>query len=51
VRALTGELHQLGQSLAASARSGASATSSAESGSASSPSDSDDVIDAEFTTH
>jgi molecular chaperone DnaK len=51
VRALTGELHQLGQSLAASARSGASATSSAESGSASSPGDSDDVIDAEFTAH
>jgi molecular chaperone DnaK len=50
VRALTGELHQLGQSLAASARSGAS-NPTAESSSDSSSDDSDDVIDAEFTAH
>jgi molecular chaperone DnaK len=51
VRALTGELHQMAQSLAASARSGASATPDADSGAGSSSDDSDDVIDAEFTAH
>ncbi|MCW2850106.1 MAG: chaperone protein DnaK [Marmoricola sp.] len=51
VRALTGELHQLGQSLAASARSAGSAQSDDGSSPGSSPEDSDDVIDAEFTTH
>jgi molecular chaperone DnaK len=51
VRALTGELHQLGQSLAATARSGASSNSGAESSADSSSEDSDDVIDAEFTAH
>jgi molecular chaperone DnaK len=52
LRALTGELHQLLQSLAATARAGATAGASASS--AESPrtggDDSDDVIDAEFTT-
>ncbi len=51
VRALTGELHQVGQSVAASARSGASSSSDAESSSDPSSDDSDDVIDAEFTAH
>ena len=53
LRALTGELHQLIQSLAASARAGtpAGATAgSSESSSGESGDDSDDVIDAEFTT-
>jgi molecular chaperone DnaK len=53
LRALTGELHQLVQSLAASARSGATAGAAAGSsqGPGSEPGDdSDDVIDAEFTT-
>ena len=52
LRALTGELHQMLQSLAASARSGAAAGASAgpESSRGDSGDDSDDVIDAEFTT-
>ena len=53
LRALTGELHQMLQSLAASARSGSSAGASAgpsESSRGDSGDDSDDVIDAEFTT-
>jgi molecular chaperone DnaK len=53
LRALTGELHQLIQSLAASARAGtpAGATAgSSKSSSGESGDDSDDVIDAEFTT-
>jgi molecular chaperone DnaK len=52
LRALTGEMHQLLQSLAASARAGATAgaaTGSAEGSSGGSGDDSDDVIDAEFT--
>jgi len=52
LRALTGEMHQLLQSLAASARAGATAGASAGSAEAStgeSSDDSDDVIDAEFT--
>jgi molecular chaperone DnaK len=52
LRALTGELHQMLQSLAASARAGATAGASAGSsrGSRTEPGDdSDDVIDAEFT--
>ena len=52
LRALTGEMHQLLQSLAASARAGATAgasAGSAERSSAESGDDSDDVIDAEFT--
>jgi molecular chaperone DnaK len=51
VRALTGELHQLGQSLAASARSAGSGPSDSGSSTGSSSDDSDDVIDAEFTTN
>jgi molecular chaperone DnaK len=54
LRSLTAELHQLNQSLAASARSGASTPppdgSSSPEGSGSRD-DADDVIDAEFTTH
>jgi molecular chaperone DnaK len=52
LRALTGEMHQLLQSLAASARAGATAgasAGSAEGSSGESGDDSDDVIDAEFT--
>ena len=52
LRALTGEMHQLLQSLAASARAGATAgasAGSAEASSGESGDDSDDVIDAEFT--
>jgi molecular chaperone DnaK len=52
LRALTGEMHQLLQSLAASARAGATAgasAGSAESSTGESSDDSDDVIDAEFT--
>jgi molecular chaperone DnaK len=53
LRALTGELHQMLQSLAASARAGAA--SGAGAGSSQAPrtepgDDSDDVIDAEFTS-
>jgi molecular chaperone DnaK len=53
LRSLTGELQQMQQSLAASARTGAAAGASAgssESSRAESGDDSDDVIDAEFTT-
>src|SRR6187401_1941129 len=52
LRALTGELHQMGQVLSAATRGGGG--SSAGSASASddlSDSDDDDVIDAEFTAH
>ena len=52
LRALTGEMHQLLQSLAASARAGATAgasAGSAETSTGESGDDSDDVIDAEFT--
>jgi molecular chaperone DnaK len=52
LRALTGELHQMGQVLSAATRDGAG--SSARSASASdemSDSDDEDVIDAEFTSH
>ena len=53
LRALTGEMHQLLQSLAASARAGATAGASAGSAETSTAGvgrdDSDDVIDAEFT--
>ena len=53
LRALTGEMHQLLQSLAASARAGATAGASAgpteDSPRESGGDDSDDVIDAEFT--
>jgi molecular chaperone DnaK len=52
LRALTGEMHQLLQSLAASARAGATAgasAGSAETSTGESSNDSDDVIDAEFT--
>jgi molecular chaperone DnaK len=52
LRALTGELHQMLQSLAASARAGATAgapAGSAQSSPGESGDDSDDVIDAEFT--
>jgi molecular chaperone DnaK len=53
LRALTGEMHQLLQSLAASARAGATAGASAgpteSSPRESGGDDSDDVIDAEFT--
>jgi molecular chaperone DnaK len=54
LRSLTGELHQMAQSLSASARSpeGAGSTGDpAGSGEAGQGDDSDDVIDAEFTTH
>jgi molecular chaperone DnaK len=53
LRSLTGELQQMQQSLAASARTGAAAGASAgssESSRGESGDDSDDVIDAEFTT-
>jgi molecular chaperone DnaK len=53
LRALTGEMHQLLQSLAASTRAGATAGTTAgspEGSSGGSGDDSDDVIDAEFTT-
>jgi molecular chaperone DnaK len=53
LRALTGELHQMLQSLATSARMGAAAEASAapsEGSRGDSGDDSDDVIDAEFTT-
>jgi molecular chaperone DnaK len=53
LRALTGELHQMLQSLAASARVGATAgatSGSPESARGEPGDDSDDVIDAEFTT-
>jgi molecular chaperone DnaK len=52
LRALTGEMHQLLQSLAASARAGATAgasAGSAETSTGESSDDSDDVIDADFT--
>jgi molecular chaperone DnaK len=52
LRALSGELHQMLQSLAASVRTGAPAGASAGSAQSSpgeSGDDSDDVIDAEFT--
>jgi molecular chaperone DnaK len=54
LRSLTGELHQMAQALSTSAQSqaGAGATGeSAGSGQAGPGDDSDDVIDAEFTTH
>jgi molecular chaperone DnaK len=56
LRSLTAELHQLNQSLAASARAGASTSppSGSRSGDGdgqSSRDDADDVIDAEFTSH
>ena len=53
LRALTGELHQMLQSLATSARMGAAAGATAapsEGSRGDSGDDSDDVIDAEFTT-
>ena len=51
LRALTGEMHQLLQSLAASARAGATAGASAgPSQSSTGESGDDDVIDAEFTS-
>src|SRR5512133_2058001 len=53
LRALTGEMHQLLQSLAAAARTGATAGAAAGSSEGStgrSGDDSDDVIDAEFTS-
>jgi molecular chaperone DnaK len=52
LRALTGEMHQMLQSLTASARAGATAGASAgqsQSSTGESGEDSDDVIDAEFT--
>ena len=54
LRSLTGELHQMAQALSASARSQAGSGSTGESpgsGPAGAGDDSDDVIDAEFTTH
>ncbi|NUR06206.1 MAG: molecular chaperone DnaK [Nocardioidaceae bacterium] len=54
LRSLAGELHQMLQALSTSAQRSADAGSSAESagsGSAGVGDDSDDVIDAEFTTH
>jgi molecular chaperone DnaK len=54
LRALTAELQQMAQSLAASARSGGpgpSAGATAEQGAASADDDADDVIDADFTSH
>jgi molecular chaperone DnaK len=51
LRSLTGELHQMAQALNASAQSGAPAGASGASGDGPSDSDSDDVVDAEFTTH
>jgi molecular chaperone DnaK len=49
LRSLTGELHQLNQALAASARSTAPPPASGASDAAAGPDD-DDVIDADFTT-
>jgi molecular chaperone DnaK len=55
LRSLTGELHQMAQALNASAQSGAQsgapAGASGASGEGPADSDSDDVVDAEFTTH
>jgi len=52
LRALTGELHQMNQVLSTSAGAGATTGgSSGRSEGAASDSDSDDVIDAEFTSH
>jgi molecular chaperone DnaK len=54
LRSLRGELHQMAQALSASAQSQAGAGSTGESagsGQAGPGDDSDDVIDAEFTTH
>jgi molecular chaperone DnaK len=54
LRALTAELHQMSQALAASARaegSGAAPGPSGHQGAAGSDEDADDVIDADFTTH
>jgi molecular chaperone DnaK len=54
LRSLTGELHQMAQALSMSAQSQAGAGSTGESagsGQAGPGDDSDDVIDAEFTTH
>ena len=52
LRALTGELHQMNQALSTSAGAGATTGGSDAGGQGpTSDSDSDDVIDAEFTTH
>ncbi len=54
LRSLTGELHQMAQALSTSAQSQAGAGFSGESagsGQTGPSDDSDDVIDAEFTTH
>ncbi len=54
LRSLTGELHQMLQALSTSAQSGSAAGPTGESpgsGQAGAGDDSDDVIDAEFTTH
>ena len=54
LRSLTGELHQMAQALHMSAQSQGGAGSAGESagpGQAGPGDDSDDVIDAEFTTH
>jgi molecular chaperone DnaK len=54
LRSLTGELHQMAQALSTSAQSRAGAGATGESAGSGRPGpgdDSDDVIDAEFTTH
>ncbi|GAB6986211.1 molecular chaperone DnaK [Nocardioides pyridinolyticus] len=53
LRSLTGELHQMAQVLSTSARTGSAGTTgqSADSGQGAPADDSDDVIDADFTTH
>jgi molecular chaperone DnaK len=52
LRSLTGELHQMAQALSTQSQAGTGATGdSAGSGQAGPGDDSDDVIDAEFTTH
>ena len=52
LRALTGELHQMGQVLSAATRGGGgSSAGSASASDETTDADDDDVIDAEFTAH
>jgi molecular chaperone DnaK len=52
LRALTGELHQMGQALSTATRGGGGTSAGSAGASAdTADSDDDDVIDAEFTAH
>ncbi len=51
LRALTGELHQMGQVLSTTRSGGGSSAGSASASDDTTDSDDDDVVDAEFTAH